>query len=65
MDDPAGIILDIAILLILILINAFFAMSEIAIISLNDNKMRKMAEEGHKGAAFWPRPPLPRIFPNR
>lgn len=51
MDDPAGIILDIAILLILILINAFFAMSEIAIISLNDNKMRKMAEEGHKGAA--------------
>lgn len=51
MDDPAGIILDIVVLLVLILINAFFAMSEIAIISLNDNKMRKMAEEGHKGAA--------------
>ncbi len=51
MDDPAGIILDIVILLVLILINAFFAMSEIAIISLNDNKMRKMADEGHKGAA--------------
>lgn len=51
MDDPAGTILDIVLLIILILINAFFAMSEIAIISLNDNKMRKMAEEGHKGAA--------------
>ncbi len=50
MDDPAGIILDIVVLLVLVLINAFFAMSEIAIISLNDNKMRKMAEEGHKGA---------------
>ena len=50
MDDPAGIILDIIVLLVLVLINAFFAMSEIAIISLNDNKMRKMAEEGHKGA---------------
>lgn len=50
MDDPAGIILDFAILFVLILLNAFFAMSEIAIISLNDNKMRKMAEEGHKGA---------------
>ncbi|MBQ7288709.1 MAG: HlyC/CorC family transporter [Clostridia bacterium] len=51
MDDPAGIILDVVVLLVLILINAFFAMSEIAIITLNDNKMRKMAEEGHKGAA--------------
>ena len=37
-------------LLILILCNAFFAASEIAIISLNDSKIRKMAEDGHKKA---------------
>ena len=37
-------------LFVLILINAFFAASEIALISLNDNKMKLMAEEGHKKA---------------
>ena len=31
-------------------ITAFFAMSEIAIISLNDTKMRRLAEEGDKKA---------------
>lgn len=43
MDDagPASIILKLFLLFILILINAFFAMSEIAIISLNDAKMEK------------------------
>lgn len=50
MDDPGGIILKIILLLILVIVNAFFAMSEIAIISLNDTKMEKMAEEGHKKA---------------
>jgi putative hemolysin len=49
-SDPAGIILKIVLLFVLILLNAFFAMSEIAIISLNDNKMEKMAEEGNKKA---------------
>ena len=49
-SDPAGIILKIVLLFVLILLNAFFAMSEIAIISLNDNKMEKMAEEGDKKA---------------
>jgi len=34
----------------LIGINAFFAASEIAIISLNENKLRKMAEEGNRKA---------------
>lgn len=49
--DPAGnLIFQLVLLFALILINAFFAMSEIAIISLNDNKIRKMAEEGHKKA---------------
>lgn len=37
-------------LLLLILVNAFFAASEIALISLNDNKVRLMAEEGDKKA---------------
>lgn len=38
------------ILFLLILVNAFFAASEIAIITLNDNKIRKMAEDGDKKA---------------
>ena len=33
MDDPGGIILKLILLLLLILVNAFFAMSEIAVIS--------------------------------
>ena len=37
-------------LFVLILVNAFFAMSEIAIISLNDTKIDKLAEEGDKKA---------------
>ena len=36
--------------IILILINAFFAMTEIAVISLNAGKLRMMAEEGDKTA---------------
>ena len=49
--DPASIIFKLIILFLLIMVNAFFAMSEIAIISLNDNKIEKMAEEGNKKAA--------------
>jgi CBS domain containing-hemolysin-like protein len=37
-------------ILILLAINAFFAASEIAVISLNENRIRKMAEEGNKTA---------------
>lgn len=47
---PGSIILKIIILFALILLNAFFAMSEIAIISLNDNKILKLAEDGNKKA---------------
>ena len=36
--------------IVLILINAFFAATEIAFVSLNDNKVRHMAEEGNKKA---------------
>ena len=45
-----NLLLQILLLAVLIFVNAFFAASEIAIISLNDNKIRKMAEEGHKKA---------------
>ena len=41
---------QILILLILILINAFFAATEIAYISLNDAKIEKQAKEGNKKA---------------
>ncbi|MCX5780251.1 MAG: hemolysin family protein [Firmicutes bacterium] len=37
-------------LMLLIIINAFFTASEIALISLNDNKIRWMAEDGNKKA---------------
>ena len=36
--------------LLLILVNAFFAATEIAVISLNENKLRKQAEEGDRKA---------------
>ena len=48
--DPGNLIFQIILLFVLILLNAFFAMSEIAIISLNDTKIAKMAEEGNKKA---------------
>ena len=47
--DP-DILIQILVLLLLVLANAFFAMSEIAIISLNDNKLKALAEEGDKKA---------------
>ena len=42
--------MQILILVILILINAFFAASELAFISLNDSKIASMAKEGNKKA---------------
>ncbi len=48
--DPANTAYKLIFLLILILVNAFFAMSEIAIITLNDLKIQKMAEEGDRKA---------------
>ncbi len=49
MDDPIGG--QLLIQFLLILINAFFAATEIAVISMNDNKIRKMADDGDKKAA--------------
>ena len=48
-DDSIGrIILDLVIVLIFILINAFFSAAEMAVISLNDAKIKKQAEDGDK-----------------
>ena len=44
MDDPIGS--KLLIQLILILINAFFASTETAVVSLNENRIRKQAEDG-------------------
>ena len=49
MDDPIG--RQLLLQLLLILVNAFFAASEIAVVSLNANKLRKDAEDGNKKAA--------------
>ena len=48
--DPGNLIFQIILLFVLILLNAFFAMSEIAIISLNDTKIATMAEVGNQKA---------------
>lgn len=53
MDDPypdASLILQILILFILIWANAFLSLLETAVISLNDNKLEKMADENNKKA---------------
>ena len=42
------ILLQLLLQVILILVNAFFAATEIAVISLNANKLRKLEEEGDK-----------------
>lgn len=51
-QNQAGgsLVLKILLLLVLILVNAYFAMAEIAVISLNDTKIEKMADEGNKKA---------------
>jgi putative hemolysin len=49
LDDPIGG--QLLVQFLLILINAFFAATEIAVISMNDNKIRKMAEDGDRKAA--------------
>ncbi len=48
MNDP--LIWQLLLQLFLILLNAFFACSEIAIISINDTKLRRLADSGHKSA---------------
>jgi len=52
MEPEDSLSIYLVILFVLILVNAFFAMSEVAIITLNDNKIRKMAQEGDKKAGI-------------
>lgn len=50
-DGSIGqIALDLGLVIFLIFVNAFFSATEMAVITLNDNKIRKMAEDGHKAA---------------
>lgn len=49
-SSGSNLVFQILLLFILILVNAFFAMSEMAVVSLNDAKIEKMAEDGHKKA---------------
>ncbi len=49
-DQTLGIIFNLMILILLILFNAAYAATEMAVITMNDNKIRKMAEEGDKNA---------------
>ena len=44
------VLLEILLLVVLILLNAFFAASEIALISVNQNKIRMLADKGNKKA---------------
>ncbi|NLP31025.1 MAG: HlyC/CorC family transporter [Clostridiales bacterium] len=49
--DPSNLLgLQLLLLFCLILINAFFAASEIAIVSVNKNKIKVLAQEGNKKA---------------
>ncbi len=48
--EPPNLAFKLLLLLALVLVNAFFAMSEIAIISLNDAKLERQAAEGNKKA---------------
>jgi len=49
-QQNSSALVPILLLIFLVLINAFFASSEIAIITVNDNKIKKMADDGNKKA---------------
>lgn len=48
--EPANITSQIILIAVLTLLNAFFAAAEMAIVSLNKNKLKLLAEEGNKKA---------------
>ena len=50
--DPAGnsILFNLLLLLFFTLLNAFFAGAEMAVVSVNKNRIRSMADEGNKKA---------------
>ena len=46
----SSLLLEIAIVLLLVLLNAFFAMSELAIVSSRRARLKPLADRGHRGA---------------
>lgn len=48
--DAGNIMLQISILILLTLVNAFFAGAEMAVVSVNKNKMKMLADSGNKRA---------------
>lgn len=50
MDSGSSLVLQLILLVLLISINAFFAASEMAIITANDTKIKKLADDGNKRA---------------
>lgn len=51
-NGPSSILLELLFILVLVLINAFFAASEMAIVSLNKNKVNHLVEEGNVKAKY-------------
>ena len=49
-SDPAGLIPQIILIVILTAINAFFASAEMAIVSVNKSKVKKLSDQGNKKA---------------
>ena len=53
MPDPSTpLAIQLIFLFVLILINAFFAMAEMAIVSVNKNKIKILAQDGNKKAVL-------------
>src|SRR5687767_10879037 len=48
MDD--GFLIEVALILVLILVNGFFSGAEIAVISARRGRLQPLADEGHRGA---------------
>ncbi len=51
-EDPEALSLQLALIVILTLVNAYFAASEMAIVSVNKTKIQGMAKEGNKNAVL-------------
>lgn len=51
-DGIGGLLLSLVILILLVATNAFFAMSEIAIISTNPKKIERLSESGNRKAKY-------------
>src|SRR5215475_10738397 len=51
-EDPSGasLLFEVLVVLFLVLLNAFFAMSELAIVSARRARLKPLADRGHRGA---------------